>query len=506
MNPGVEGTDWLDVYVDSQNRSAALLMGVRRRRDRGEACRKVLLAEASAFASRASAAIDTPSRDHALAFAEIAGAAWAARDVLAQDYVLSEKAASPSFRAWAKDRSAARGGQYAPDLMRASDGDADALLPNLVAARLGETGHPADADTLTQPAFDLEHAAAFLAELTWAARPRSKAAHQERAEWLDRQLATRAGWEHSFISAHAFAVHELTGVYGSGTGGVVSAMLGFIATHPPHDRATTQASKVATLLTDALGPRARMALLDSILLHLGPDDAHREVLFPRARDCALVLLLLDADDSHDVPEQEVTSAPAHGRVDQIAEIVGATEHAAAVAARDRGARFARADAIVDAIDVIRDAAAAEDFDQASSLLGDLANRSLESAPLAVARSLEGDGEGDECFTVLSPTPSAAAAAVARVAPRLLNVDEHGTEHADGEVVDDVYTPNFLHDIAWCDRGAQVMLDTKGTMGPAMKHAMVAILVEALTEDGVPALLAGRVSALDGAFVRWDGGE
>lgn len=509
MNKRAEGTDWLDAYVDSRNRSAGLLMGVHRRGDRVKACRKVLVAEATAFASRAPAAINRPSRDHALAFAEIAGVAWAARNVLVQDYVLSEKTASAKFRVWAADRSAAWGGQYAPGLMAASDGDADVMLPNLVAARLDEAGHPANADALAPPAFDLEHAAAFLAQLTWAARPRSEAVHRARADWLDQRLATRTGWERSYVSAHAFAVHELTGVYGPSHDGVFSTMLAFIATHPPHERATLQASKVATLVADALGPRARMALLDSILLLLGPDDDQRNVRFPRARDTALVLLLLDADDSPDVPAEEVASAPASRSVNQIAEIVGESEHAAAVAATDRAARYARAvegGAIADAVEVIRGAVVAEDLDQASALLQDLARRVPESAPVAVAPSLESDEDGDACFTVLSPTPSAAAAAVARVAPRLLNVDEHGTEHSDGQIVDDVYTPNYLHDVTWCDRGAQVMLDTKGEMAPAMKHAMVAILVAALTEDGVPALLTGWVPGLDGAFVRWDGTE
>ena len=507
MTARPEDGDWLDAYVESRNRSAELLMGIRRRGDRVKACRKVLVAEATAFASRAPAAISGPSRDHAIAFAEIAGAAWATRDVLVQGYVHLEKRADPELRAWTADRSALWGGQYAPSLMAASDGAADAMLPNLVAARLEEVGRPVKADALTQPAFDLEHAAALLAELTWSARPRSEAVHRSRADWLDRHLATRSGWEHSYISAHAFAVHELTGVYGPGHDGVFGTMLGFIATHPPHERATLQASKVAALVADALGPRARMALLDSILLGLGPDDRQRAVQLPRARDAALVLLLVDADDGPGAPAEEVASAPAGRSVEQIAEIVGESAHAAVAAATDRGERYERAaqqGAIADAVEVIRDAAAAEDLDQAWALLQDLARRLPERAPGAVARSLGSGEDGDACFTVLSPTPAAAAAAVARVAPRLLNVDEHGSEHRDGEIVDGLYTPNYLHDVTWCDRGAQVMLDTKGDMAAAMQRAMVAMLVEALTDDGVPALLTGRVPGLDRALVRWDG--
>src|SRR5205807_1455014 len=93
-----------------------------------------------------------------------------------------------------------------------------------------------------------------------------------------------------------FAVHQLTGIYGPGDRSARSAMLFFVASHPPEGRATLQASRVAALLADAQGPRARMALLDHIILLLGPkevsDPSFRMGL---ARDSALILLLLDAD-------------------------------------------------------------------------------------------------------------------------------------------------------------------------------------------------------------------
>jgi hypothetical protein len=70
--------------------------------------------------------------------------------------------------------------------------------------------------------------------------------------------------------------------------------------------------------------------------------------------------------------------------------------------------------------------------------------------------------------------------------RLLNVDDRGTEHADSDsaATSGAYTPNFLEDIAWCDRGARVALDTKGSISAPMARTMVAILSEALVENRV----------------------
>ena len=92
-----------------------------------------------------------------------------------------------------------------------------------------------------------------------------------------------------------------------------------------------------------------------------------------------------------------------------------------------------------------------------------------------------------------------------MALRLLNVDDRGIEHPDSDAADaaDAYTPNYLHDIVWCDRGAQVSLDTKGSMSAAMARTMVAVLTQALVENRVPALVTGWIPALDDSMTRWD---
>jgi hypothetical protein len=167
---------------------------------------------------------------------------------------------------------------------------------------------------------------------------------------------------------------------------------------------------------------------------------------------------------------------------------------------------------------VRDAAADDDHEQAWSLLQDIARRHPDADPgdlVTVAPDVLGpvaldsdgdfDGPGAGCFTVLSPAPAEAAAAIARVAPRLLNVDDRGIEHSDSEIArtSGAYTPNYLHDIVWCDRGAKVTLDTKGSMSAPMGRTMVAILTHALVDDRVPALVTGWIPALDDPMTRWD---
>src|SRR4051812_20271287 len=246
-----------------------MLMGIRGRSERAKGCLKVLVDAAAALTSRAPAAIGAPSADHAIALAEIAGAAWAAREVIEKGRSYPLTSPDPRLEAWLARRSAAWGGQLAPALMPASDGEMGTLLhegamPVLQAGV--EVGRPADADWLVPAAFRIDHAAAFLAELNAAARPRPAAVHQARAEALDQQIAITGPSQSAHISAHAFAVHYLTGIYGPGDRAVRDTMLRFVATHPPHERATLQGSKIAALLSDALGSRARMALLDHIIL------------------------------------------------------------------------------------------------------------------------------------------------------------------------------------------------------------------------------------------------
>ena len=440
--------------------------------------------------------------------------------------------------------------------MEASDGEMRRLLhggtvPELQAGV--EAGRTADAHWLVQPAYRIDHGAAFLAELNAAARPRPGAAHQARAEALDREIASTHPSQSAHISAHAWAVHYLTGIHGAGETALRRTMLGFVAAHPCHERATLQASKIAALLSDALGAPARMSLLDEMLLQLYPTDTDPSVRMRLARDNALVLLLLDADavepgdrtavakpvavdkaggSSSQPPERgpgretpanggDAADDPGVGGADWIAEIAGKAEGAIVAAAAERRARYQRAvdaGSLADALAIVRDAAVDDDAEQACSLLQDIAHRHPDAGagdlvtvasnvlgPVALDRDEVFDGPGAGCFTVLSPAPADAAAAIARAAPRLLNVDDRGIEHPDSDTADTsgAYTPNYLHDILWCDRGAQVTLDTKGTMSAPMARTMVAILTHALVEDRVPALVTGWIPALDDSMTRWD---
>jgi hypothetical protein len=558
VSDSVEGAGWLRAYVESRNRVAGMLTGIRRRSERGKGCLKVLVDASGALTSRAPAAIGAPSAEHAIALAEIAGAAWAARDVLGHEPVRPITISDPQFEAWLARRSCAWGGKLAPGLMAASDGDMEGLLysgalPELQAA--ADAGRRVEIGWLVDPAFRIDHGAAFLAELNAGARPRPAAVHQARAEALDQQLAATYGYEGTHISAHAFAVHYLTGIYGPGGDALRTTMLHFIATFPPPERATLQASKVAALLSDALGPRARMELLDQVILLLAPSDGDPSRLMRLASDSALVLLqlLLEEDDVEpgeqtevampvaveaprgptaqppaDGPDQalplvggEAADGPAADSAGRIAEIASEAERAIVAASAERLTRYQRAvdaGSLTDALVVVRDAAADDDHEQAWLLLQDVARRNPDADPgglVTVAPDILGpvdlesdgdfDGPGAGCFTVLSPGPAAAAAAIARVAPRLLNVDDRGNEHPDSDTAaaSDAYTPNFLHGVVWCDRGAQVALDTKGSMSAPMARTMVAILSQALVENRVPGLITGWIPGLDDSMARWD---
>ncbi|HEX6457279.1 MAG TPA: hypothetical protein VF032_00055 [Thermoleophilaceae bacterium] len=550
MTDRVDLADWHRAYVESYNRVAGMLMGIRRRGERDNACLKVLVNAATSLTSSAPEAIGAPSAARATSLAEVAGAAWAAREVISRGNVNVDWSPDSGFVARLAQRSAAWGGQLAPALMAASDGEMKTLLyegavPELEAAV--EAGRHADAAWLVQPAFKIDNAGAFLAELNAAGRPRPPAVHEARARTLDAQIATAVPHSSAHISAHAFAVHDLTGIYGPGEESVRKTMLGFVATNPPGDRATLQASKVAALLSDALGQRARMALLDHILILLGPSDGDPAVRTALARDSALVLLMLEVpavepDDRTDVsmstagtdttsrsrsPETpfnggDATNDTNQRGTDAIAEIAAEAERTILAAAAERQARYQRtvdAGSLAGALAIVRDAAAADDHEQAWALLQDIASRHRDADPadlVTVAQDVLGpvpldsdadfDGPGAGCFTVLSPVPAQAAAAIARVAPRLLNVDDRGIEHPDSDAAgaSGAYTPNYLHDIRWCDRAAQVALDTKGAISAPMGRTMVAILTDALVDDRVPALITGWIPTLDDAMARWDG--
>jgi hypothetical protein len=551
----MEAAVWPQAYVEGYRRVGGVLMGIRRRGERANACLKVLIDAAASLTSRAPSAIDAPSAEHAIALAEIAGAAAAAHSVIEHGEANLNLTADSRLLDSLARRSAPWGGQFAPGLMAASDGEMRTLLHEGAVSELEaglQAGRPADANWLIQPAYRIGNAAMFLAALNATARARPAGVHLERAEALDQQIASAPAIQTSHSSAHAFAVHHLTGIYGPGDSAMRTTMLRFVATHPPHERATLQASKVGALMSGAQGPRTRMALLDHIIILLGPAGGDPSIRTALARDSALVLLMLDTDavehpdvSSTALPVAQTSVAarspspehgPGHappihsgrsvldakpGGIDAIAEIAREAERAIAAATGERQAWYQRAveaDSLADALAIVRDAAADDDHEQAWLLLEDIARRHPEAdpndlvtiapdvlGPVALDSDGDFDGPGAGCFTVLSPAPAAAAAAVARIAPRLLNVDDRGIEHHDSETARTAgfYTPNYLHAVAWCDRGAQVMLDTKGSISTAMARTMLAIITHALIDNRVPALVTGWIPALQPRMGRWD---
>jgi hypothetical protein len=128
VTDSVEVADWVRAYVESHHRVAGMLMGIRRRGERANACLKVLVNAAASLTSLAPEAISAPSAGHASSLAEIAGAAWAARGVISGQHVNLGMSPDPGFVAWLARRSSARGGQLAPALMAASDGEMKTLL------------------------------------------------------------------------------------------------------------------------------------------------------------------------------------------------------------------------------------------------------------------------------------------------------------------------------------------------------------------------------------------
>jgi hypothetical protein len=131
-----------------------------------------------------------------------------------------------------------------------------------------------------------------------------------------------------------------------------------------------------------------------------------------------------------------------------------------------------------------------------------ADRFVTVAPdvLGGGLALDSDGwhdEGDAIFTIFAWNLREAAGAVARVARRLMDVDEFGVEKPQEQRerewqpgVDEPYTPNFLFEVKWNMYAVRVHLDTKGGMTAAMGCTMVGILVDALVADGIPAHIAG----------------
>lgn len=158
------------------------------------------------------------------------------------------------------------------------------------------------------------------------------------------------------------------------------------------------------------------------------------------------------------------------------------------------------------------AAAAERFADTASA------RLVSVAPDLLGPGLElgGDGAGDTDggadaeFTVISPSPDRAAAALGRIAYRLSDVDEHGVEMSfedrlrHGLDRSEAYTANYVSDVEIAAAGARLRLDTKGAMWSAMGTTIVAILTDALSTDRVPAHIVGMCPDLAAAFETWPG--
>jgi hypothetical protein len=117
-------------------------------------------------------------------------------------------------------------------------------------------------------------------------------------------------------------------------------------------------------------------------------------------------------------------------------------------------------------------------------------------------SLDGDDEEDVpgagTFTVITPHVNVAVASLARVAPRLMDVDEHGNVLEPGQMPEEgvapgeeAVTPSYVSDVEKCAFGAMVGLDTDGVIFSAMGRTLVGILIDALAADGIPAHITGH---------------
>lgn len=116
------------------------------------------------------------------------------------------------------------------------------------------------------------------------------------------------------------------------------------------------------------------------------------------------------------------------------------------------------------------------------------------------------------FTVITPHPDRAAASLARIRPRLYDIDERGMEMSmdaraqAGLPLDEYYTPNWVSDVETCEVAARLMLDTKGAMWSALQRTIVSIITEALIADNVPAHIIGVCPDLHHRFKNWPSGK
>ena len=456
---------WQEARIDAYRRVGAMLLGIRRSGARAEACLKVLIEAAASLEVRAPSAIAAPCSEQAGALAEVEGAALAAHGVIEHGSANLDATVDDAARAQLARRSAPWAGRFASGFMAASDGDMSQLSLNGGSAdqlRAREPGRPPNLGVI-QPAYEIQYAASFLAELNACAGRGSAERHVERVAALNLELP--ATWDPAIggLSAHAFAVHYLTGIYGSGEAGMRTALLRFVASHPCDDRVKLQASRVAGLFS-VQRERSRMALLDHLLLVLFPDPRGDPAIRLRlALDAALVLLLLDTELAEPVdgapesrepqlvdPQPGPAQQASGGEPDTYAEIGREAEAGVEAAHIERSVQYQHAvecDSLEDSLAVVLAAAAAEDHEQACGFLRDVADRYSTADPSELVRiapnvlgsvNLDSDdyfdGDGAGCFTVLTPATAAAAVALGGVVDRLMHVDELVTRPVDSLAV------------------------------------------------------------------------
>lgn len=137
------------------------------------------------------------------------------------------------------------------------------------------------------------------------------------------------------------------------------------------------------------------------------------------------------------------------------------------------------------------------------------------APDVLGPDLRLDGSGQALvpgyveFTVITPDPEQAAAALSRVRGELYDVDERGEvmsadDRIEAGIEDSYYTPNWVSEVVISPVGPKVMLDTKNAMWAPMGRSMIGILRKVLAEDRIVAYIVGTLPDLEDAFEEWEG--
>ena len=123
---------------------------------------------------------------------------------------------------------------------------------------------------------------------------------------------------------------------------------------------------------------------------------------------------------------------------------------------------------------------------------------IEVAPEVFA--LTGDGSANEHVIITGASdPQAAGMALSQASGRFTMVTDDGRELSDEEAgaldeemeatgEDGPYTPNSVSGVTFASRGPWCSVDCKGSIPPAMRERMIAIMIEELERAGV----SGRI--------------